>query len=504
MISWRWLVAYGCATLFLTSCNSPKSAGEIGKLAGESVVFINYTDQAGHGTGFFILGEKEVCTVITARHVVLPSAKLQLQTKDQKIWKSFEVKRFNKQDLAVITFKPNAGSCPYQPLKLGNSDKVNLGDKIYIIGFPGTSLGKQFVSGEVSLIDSQTEGYGISYTAITAGGMSGGPVINTIGEVVAVHGRTDIELARASEIKGEDPPPQQQSTKGASSKTGDAVGTFKWGIPINTYVANIAEARTDSQIAQDFVNEGNDLGASKRYKEAIASYDKAIALKPDDADAWYGRGFALNELQRYSDALVAYDKAIALNPDHADAWYNRGIALDDLQRYSDAVASYDKAITLNPDHAGAWNNRGIALRKLQRYSDAVASYDKAIALKPDHANAWYGRGFALDELQRYSDAVASYDKAIALKPDNADAWLGRGLALRKLQRYSDAVASYDKAIALKPDNASAWNNRGYALELLKRNDEALESYNKAIKFDPNYQKAINNRKELLVKLWRTP
>ena len=39
------------------------------------------------------------------------------------------------------------------------------------------------------------------------------------------------------------------------------------------------------------------------------------------------RGHVLANLARYSEAVISYDKAIAVNPDFADAWYNRGIAL---------------------------------------------------------------------------------------------------------------------------------------------------------------------------------
>ena len=49
----------------------------------------------------------------------------------------------------------------------------------------------------------------------------------------------------------------------------------------------------------------------------MASYDKAIALKPDFAEAYKNRGNALKDLKRHADALASYDKAFALKPDLA-------------------------------------------------------------------------------------------------------------------------------------------------------------------------------------------
>ncbi|MDJ0620257.1 MAG: tetratricopeptide repeat-containing serine protease family protein [Calothrix sp. MO_192.B10] len=504
MSSRHWLIAYGCIALSISSCNinSLKSPGEIAQQAKESVVLIYYQDKGGHGTGFVIPGNKETCNVLTVRHVVPPSEKLKLQTPDQKTWKTTDIKRFPQQDLALVTFKPDGGKCPYKALNLGDSDKVRLGDGVYIIGFP-SSRRQQFVIGNVSSTDSQTDGYGISYSATTAGGMSGGPVMDTAGKVVAVHGRTDVELTRLAELKGEPPPPQQQSTKSSQPQIGDAVGTFKWGIPINAYRNNVAKVPTESERAVDFLNQGDDFSASKSYKKAIAAYEKALERKPDLEKAWYGKGFALDELKRYEDAIVAYDKAVQFKPDYHQAWYNRGIALRKLKRYKEAIVSYDRAIAIKPDYHQAWYNRGNALRKLKRYEDAIASYDKAIAIKPDYDYAWHNRGSTLDDLKRYEDAIASYDKAIAIKPDDHETWYNRGNSLRKLKRYEEAIASYDKAIAIKPDYDYAWNNRGFALEQLKRYEQALESYNKAIKFNPKNETVINNRQNLLTKLGRS-
>ncbi|MEZ4662046.1 MAG: tetratricopeptide repeat protein [Caldilineaceae bacterium] len=95
------------------------------------------------------------------------------------------------------------------------------------------------------------------------------------------------------------------------------------------------------------------------------------------------------------DAAIAdYDQAIALNPEDATAYNNRSIARRDLPGELDAaIADYDQAIALNPQYATAYNNRGNACDQGE-LDAAIADYDQAIALNPQYANAFIGRGNA--------------------------------------------------------------------------------------------------------------
>ena len=232
---------------------------------------------------------------------------------------------------------------------------------------------------------------------------------------------------------------------------------------------------------------GITLGQLGRYEDAVASSDRAIAIKPDHDSAWYLRGITLGQLGRYEDAVASSDRAIAIKPDHDSPWYNRGNALVNLGRYEDAVASSDKAIAIKPDHDSAWYNRGVALVNLGRYEDAVASSDRAIAIKPDHDSAWHNRGNALVNLGRYEDAVASSDRAIAINPDKDEAWDNRGLILVNLGKLDDALISHNQALKFNPDNSNAWYNRACCLALLNQIDLAIESLAQAISLNQEYQ-----------------
>jgi len=232
----------------------------------------------------------------------------------------------------------------------------------------------------------------------------------------------------------------------------------------------LAETRGE---ANDWFSLGYERGEGGRHEEALAAFDKALALKPDNAFAWNNRGSTLRNLGRYEEALAAFDKALALKPDNAFAWNNRGSTLRNLGRYEEALAANDNALALKPDHASAWNNRGNTLNDLGRYEEALAACDKALVLKPDNAIAWNNRGNALDGLGRYEEALAAYDKALAFQPDYASPWNNRGNTLSHLGHYEKALAAYDQALALRPDNAFACYNRVEPILSLKGWEEGF-------------------------------
>ncbi|MGZ5025674.1 MAG: DUF6165 family protein [Methylobacter sp.] len=227
--------------------------------------------------------------------------------------------------------------------------------------------------------------------------------------------------------------------------------------------------------------------------ESVKFFSASINLDPKQPSAYSNRGIALNKLKRFDQALADYDQAIALKPDFAEAYSNRGGALKELKRFDDALSSYDQAITLRPDYAEAYSNRAIVLKELKRYDEALAAYDQAIALKPDYAEAYYNRGIVLKELKHFDRALSGYRQAIALKPNYVAVYSNLGNLLNELKRFDEALAAYDQAIALKPDYTEAYYNRGAALQELGRFDEALAAYDQAIALKPDYVEAYWNK-----------
>ena len=126
----------------------------------------------------------------------------------------------------------------------------------------------------------------------------------------------------------------------------------------------------------------------EQYKEAIAAWKKCIAIDPTSLlqDAVSGN------IKHCEDKLkiAEYKKAIAIKPNDALAYYEMGSTYHlDLEQYKDAIVAFKKATAIKPDYALAyfWMGRGYHL--LKQYPEAIAAYQKYIALEPagEHADS---------------------------------------------------------------------------------------------------------------------
>ena len=187
------------AVLFLGGCTlSPKAIDRRGR---DAVVLINYPDQAGFGTGFLVQHGGSGCAALTAAHVVEPSPDrlyLTVAQDDNQPYQDLLVTPAEGYDLALIRFQPEDGEdqCPYVGLPLGVTQNMTVGNSVWLIGYPeragNAELRLQTFDGKVTTVELPREGgLGIAYDIISATGMSGGPVLNQRGQVVAIHSRAD-------------------------------------------------------------------------------------------------------------------------------------------------------------------------------------------------------------------------------------------------------------------------------------------------------------------------
>jgi tetratricopeptide (TPR) repeat protein len=481
-----------------------KTAREINQIAKAITVSISFP--GGNGSGILLRRDGDVYTVLTAAHVAegKPVTVSAIITPDDQKYGVIagSVRAYKGDvDLAVLKFR---SSKSYNLAELGDSNILEGGMDLYVAGFPlpTTVITESVFVFRKGIVAANSKrafknGYALLYDNSTLPGMSGGPVLNEEGKVVGIHGKGDRE------------------DQGNGPKTG-----FNAGIPIARFAdvsgglgveTGTAVARTvqnPNLTADDYFALANQKKDDRDYQGALADYNQAIALKPDYAEAYAGRGFLKYlHLSDFQGALADYNQAILIKPNYTSAYADRGFLrgnnLNDLQG---ALADFDKAINLKPDDAYVYGLRGVLkFLKLNDLRGALADFNKEIVLSPEKIELYLLRGNVKGGLNDSQGALEDFNKAISLNPNFALTYVARGgLKYSRLNDTQGALMDLNKAITLDPSNAEAYNFRA-VLKWQNLNDsrDVLADLDKAITLQPNNAAVYYSRGDFFYMTGRT-
>ena len=107
-------------------------------------------------------------------------------------------------------------------------------------------------------------------------------------------------------------------------------------------------------LSRQYFNQGVEKYWAGNYQGAIADYNKALEINPDDATAYSYRGVAKGTLGDYRGAVADYTKAIEINPQYAAAYENRGLDRESINDLEGACRDWRKAVDLGNKRPAEW------------------------------------------------------------------------------------------------------------------------------------------------------
>jgi tetratricopeptide (TPR) repeat protein len=198
---------------------------------------------------------------------------------------------------------------------------------------------------------------------------------------------------------------------------------------------------------------------------ALADYDRAAELDPDDATAGVHR-LMLRATQRPQEmdlqALAAeLDRLATRMPNSAELADLQAVTLSTLGDHPGALKAWDRLIALSPDVDGeTYLKRAVAHARLGHVQEAFDDATHAIERSPTLAAAYVARGIYRTHLEDDADeALADLDRAVSLAPDDASARFQRAEIHSASGEYEEALADYDAAIAIAPNVGKIYYER---------------------------------------------
>ena len=234
----------------------------------------------------------------------------------------------------------------------------------------------------------------------------------------------------------------------------------------------------------DGVDVTNKGGEVEQYEEITVLEEEDSLEGAPEAAAHVSSGIEKQKIGDYDGAIADFDRAIEIDPENVGAFVNRAVCKQNKDDHLGAIADWDCALELKPDDGGWYVNRGIVKETIGDYDGALADYTRAAEVEPDYEVAYIARAYIKTQQRDYEGAIADYDRVIELWPDNAAAFDDRGLAKRHQGNIDEAIVDFDRAIELQPSNADYYLNRGTAKASAKDYLGAISDFARAIELDP--------------------
>jgi predicted O-linked N-acetylglucosamine transferase (SPINDLY family) len=249
--------------------------------------------------------------------------------------------------------------------------------------------------------------------------------------------------------------------------------------------AYCAALTSEPELAADvYLALGRQLYFAARFAEGEAWTGRAVARYAASYELWNVRGAILRSLQRHEDALAAFDRAIALRPDEAGAQVNRGNTLLDLKDLAGAEAAFARVAAQEPEVAAHRVNHGRALAQLGRGVEAATRFREATVLKPDLLDAWTFLAELCDREGDPSRAEATFAQAIRANRERPPL---PGALITLLRSGGKARRAEAVLQSLLPEfEDQAWLHVQLGELLTERDREAsVRHLRRAVELDPN-------------------
>lgn len=504
-----------------------KTSTEIASIAESVTVKINKRLKIGGGSGVIFDRQGDVYLVLTAYHVVADKGRsFKGNPEDYTISvgrsdKEYQVlsieylgEQLNGIDVAVVTFRSNIS---YPIVSFGNSEKLQIGSPIHVSGFPavaGDSSTDREFSFKNGIISGKrnryTQGYSLEHDASTAGGMSGGPIFDDEGRLIALHGRgagTETELG-GSVIK----------TQG-----------FNYGIPTGLFLnssllkqVNIAEAVsntstsafpniTNPQTYEDWMAKAYTCREQRDFICENNAFENANKIEPTNPSPITNLASNALNAGNKTEANNLFRRAADVSP-NCSTLVNRGSISFNEGNFNNAIADYSEAIKSDFQCILAYHNRAVTYRNLMKGKSpveirplteaALSDIDQIVKLEPS-PEAFYNRALLRNGVQDREGSIADFKQAIRLNPNFFEAYVQGATVVRRNGELMCAINLLSKAISIAPNRPEAIYNRG----LFKRDagdlrgaysdlTQAESMFSRSSDLQPLYEKAKYARTQL--------
>jgi tetratricopeptide (TPR) repeat protein len=200
---------------------------------------------------------------------------------------------------------------------------------------------------------------------------------------------------------------------------------------IEMFTKALEAGLSGKQVSAIYIYRGACYFSKELNDEAVADYDMALRLEPDNKIALNDRGNAYNREGEYHSAIADYSAALKLDPLYKSPYVNRGVAYLGMNLLNKAKADFDRALDFDPKNAIALTNRARLYIRTRSYVQAIGDLDQAIIVSPESPEPYANRARVLFIIGKFVDSASDFAHASKLSSKNLSYLLWQYLAVRR-------------------------------------------------------------------------
>lgn len=234
---------------------------------------------------------------------------------------------------------------------------------------------------------------------------------------------------------------------------------------------------------------GMALARAGNHEAAIATFDKALEIRPNSFRTLNNRGTEKLSKGDLAGAEADLNKSIELASNYMLAYLNRGFVRMGQGESAQAIEDFTKTMEMPwslPITLAALTARANAKAEAGDVAGSEKDYARAIELDPENPATYIVRAHVRLARGDVDGTERDVKKASLLSPDNASCFLLRGGIKAMKGDNAAAIVDYEKASDLNPKDPTAYINRGMARTYTKDWQGAASDAQKVISLKPEY------------------
>jgi tetratricopeptide (TPR) repeat protein len=219
------------------------------------------------------------------------------------------------------------------------------------------------------------------------------------------------------------------------------------------------------------------MNSAKLYKKqgefdkAIEWFEKAVAKKPENAEAHYLLGDLYGMKGRIADMVREFDASLSYSKK-----YEKDIKIS-RDKY------FRESFKIGVDAANAGD-----------YTKALEAFNNALVIEPKQVDTYKNLVYVYSRLDSLTGMMQVYEELLAVEPNDHETYLALAGIHNRRQEYDKTIERLRKAVEVAPDSAKPRiiGEIGITYDLMGKGDEAMKTYEQALQMSPGNKDLLFN------------